>query len=161
MHKRSRLGPGGHVYFFFYEIPKYVHDPCASTWINISWKWANILTKLAGDGKCRLAVFHAIRYFLANEIYHFSGLSHQTVCIFTWAAFSIELAPYSAPYSKKAILQKILKLKFQNSKIIFLRMHLSLVATSFPLILVICLSRSLHLKLSREFLTLVLFNIWR
>ena len=37
-----------------------------------------MLTKLAGDGECRLALFHAIRNFLANEIYHFSRLSHQT-----------------------------------------------------------------------------------
>ena len=71
-----------------------------------------MFTELARDGKCRLALFHVIRAFLANKIYHFSKLSHETVCIFTWAAFSIELAPYSAPYSTKAILQKVLKLKF-------------------------------------------------
>ena len=55
-----------------------------------------MLTELAGDGECRLALFHTIRNFLANEIYHFSRLSHQTDCIFTWAALSIESAPYSA-----------------------------------------------------------------
>ena len=33
-----------------------------------------MLTKLGGDGKCRLAPLHAIRNFLANEIYHFSRL---------------------------------------------------------------------------------------
>ena len=31
----------------------------------------------------------------------------------------------------------------------------------FSLLLVICLSRHLHLKLSHEFLTFILFNIWR
>ena len=41
------------------------------TWIGILWKWANLLTKLAGDGECRLALFNAIRNFLINEIYHF------------------------------------------------------------------------------------------
>ena len=49
-----------------------------TTWIDILWKWASMLTKLAGDSKCRLALFHAIRNFLSNEIYHFSRLSHQT-----------------------------------------------------------------------------------
>ena len=53
-----------------------------------------MLTELAGDGECRLALLHVIRNFLANEIYHFSRVSHQTSCIFTWAALSIELAPY-------------------------------------------------------------------
>ena len=80
-------------------------------WIYISRKWANMLTKLAGDGKCTLALFHAIRNFFPNEIYHFSRLCHQADCIFTWAAFSIELAPYSAPYLTKAILPKFVKLK--------------------------------------------------
>ena len=41
------------------------------TWIGILWKWANLLTKLAGDCECRLALFNAIRNFLINEIYHF------------------------------------------------------------------------------------------
>ena len=71
--------------FFYFEVPKYMHvlkntlpsltDLC--TWINISWKWANMLIKLAWDGKCRLALFQVIRNFLANKIYHFSRLSHQ------------------------------------------------------------------------------------
>ena len=79
-----------------------------------------MLTELAGDGECGLALFHAIRNFLANEIYHFSRLSHQKF----WMQFS-------------------------------------LVATFFPLVLVICLSTYLHLKLSRQFLIFVSFNIWR
>ena len=66
------------------------------TWIGISWNWASMLTELAGNGECRLSLFHAMRNFLANEIYYFSRLSHQTGCIFTWAALSIESAPYSA-----------------------------------------------------------------
>ena len=37
-----------------------------------------MFTKLSVDGVCRLALFHAIKNFLANEIYHFSRLSHQT-----------------------------------------------------------------------------------
>ena len=46
--------------------------------IGILWKWASKPTKLAGDGKCRLTRFHRIRKVLANEIYQFSRLSHQT-----------------------------------------------------------------------------------
>ena len=60
---------------------------------------ANMLTELAGDGECRLALFHTIINFLANEIYHFSRLSHQTGCMFTWAALSIESALYSATHA--------------------------------------------------------------
>ena len=33
-----------------------------------------LLTKLGGDGKCRLALLHGIRNFLSNEIYYFSRL---------------------------------------------------------------------------------------
>ena len=43
------------------------------TWIGILWKWASMLTKLPGDGECRLALFHAIRNFLANEFIIFQG----------------------------------------------------------------------------------------
>ena len=49
-----------------------------STWIGILWKCTSMLTRLAGDGECSLALFHAIRNFLANKIYHFSRLSQQT-----------------------------------------------------------------------------------
>ena len=59
---------------------------------DILWKWASMLTKLAGDGECRLALFHAIRNFLVNDIYNFSRLSHQhlvfhfpqRVCFMNW-----------------------------------------------------------------------------
>ena len=74
-----------------------------------------MLTKLAGDGECRLALFHVIRNFLANEIYHFSRLSHQTGCIFTWTALSIESALYSVTllvqegYFAKKFEDKVLK----------------------------------------------------
>ena len=50
-----------------------------------------MLTKLGGDGECRLALFHAIKNFRANEIYHFLRLSRQTL-----AVCSIYSAPYSA-----------------------------------------------------------------
>ena len=62
---------------------------------------------------------------------------------------------------RKAILQKNLKIRFWNFKLIFLRMQFSLVPTFFSLVLVICLSWYLHLKLSHDLLTLVSFNIWR
>ena len=81
-----------HVYFFsvrFLNICKprtTFYLPGWPNWIGILWKWASMLTKPAGYGECRLAQFHAIR-FLANEIYHFSRLSHQTGFLFTWAAF--------------------------------------------------------------------------
>ena len=40
------------------------------TRIGILWNWASMLTKLGGEDECMLALFHAIRNFLANEIYH-------------------------------------------------------------------------------------------
>ena len=52
--------------------------------------------------------------------------------------------------------------RFWNFKLIFVRMQFSLVATLFfSLVLVICLSWYLHLKLSHDLLTLVSFNVWR
>ena len=51
----------------------------------------SMLTKLAWDGECRLALFHVIRHFLANKVYHLLRLSQQT-----WAAWFIYSAPYSA-----------------------------------------------------------------
>ena len=66
-----------------------------STWIGILRKWTSMLTKLAGDGECTLALFHVIRNFLANKIYHFSRMYHQAT-FFIWAACSIQSAPYSA-----------------------------------------------------------------
>ena len=62
---------------------------------------------------------------------------------------------------RKAILQKNLKVRFSNFRLIYFRMQFSLVATFFSLVLVIGLSWYLHLKLSHDILTLVSFNIWR
>ena len=60
-----------------------------STSIGILWKWASKPAELAGNGECRLTQFHPIRNILANEIYLFSRLSHQTDCLFTWASRSM------------------------------------------------------------------------
>ena len=68
-HETSKLGPDCHVYFFFCEIPKYLHAyknilPLLTsfpTWIGISWKWVNMLTMLTEDGECRLALFHVMK----------------------------------------------------------------------------------------------------
>ena len=62
---------------------------------------------------------------------------------------------------QNAILHKMLKLEFWNFNSIFLRMQFPMVAASFSLVLVICLSWYLHLKLSHECLTFICFNIWR
>ena len=70
-----------------------------STSTGILRKWASKPAELAGAGECRLTRFHPIRNFLANEIYLFSRLSHQTGCLFTWAAYSIKSAPYSSTFS--------------------------------------------------------------
>ena len=60
-----------------------------STSTGILRKWASKPAELAGAGECRLTRFHPIRNFLANEIYLFSRLSHQSGCLFTSAARSI------------------------------------------------------------------------
>ena len=83
--------------YFFSEISKYVQaksnilSPLTGwpTWIGILWKRANMLTALVCVGEYRLGWFFAIRHFPANKIYHFSRLSHQAGCLFTWAARSI------------------------------------------------------------------------
>ena len=93
------------------------------TLIGILWKWASKPTELAGDCECRLTRFHPIRNFLANDIYHFSRLSHQTGCLFNL------LSQFCL--FQNAILHKMLKLGFWNFKPIFLRMQFSLVATFF------------------------------
>ena len=59
------------------------------TSIGILWKWASKSAELAGDGECGLTRFHLIRNILANKTCLFSRLSHQTGCLFTWAACSI------------------------------------------------------------------------
>ena len=74
-----------YVYFCFGKFldvckPRTTTSPLTDwpTWIGILWKWASMFTKLAGDDECRLALFHAIRNFVANESYPFLKLSHQT-----------------------------------------------------------------------------------
>ena len=86
------------MFLFFWKIPKYVQaqnnilSPLIAwpTWIGILWKWASMPTKLAGDGECRLARFHVIRNVLANAIYQFSRLPHQTGCLLPG-----QLGPYN------------------------------------------------------------------
>ena len=102
--------------FFFLEILKYMQaknnilSPLTgwSTWITILRNCGSMLIELAGNDECWLPRFHTIRNFLANESYHFSRLSHETGCLFTWAAHSKKSASYSAnfacsrmPYCKK------------------------------------------------------------
>ena len=123
-----------HVYFFFWEIPKYVQ--ANNRLAHLDWyfmEWASMLTKLAGYDEYRLARFHPIRYFLANEIYHFQG------CPIKQAAFLPAFLPLhviSSLFShfclfQNANLRKITKLGFWNFKSIFLRIQFSLVATFF------------------------------
>ena len=75
-----------YIYFFSGKFLK-VRRPRTTTYplrqpgpagLAFLWKWASMFTKLPGDGVCRLALFHAVRNFLANETDHFSRLSHQT-----------------------------------------------------------------------------------
>ena len=49
---------------------------------DILWKWASMLTKLARDGECRLALFHAIRNFLVNHIIFQGYLTNTWFFIF-------------------------------------------------------------------------------
>ena len=74
-----------HVYWWFTVY--WFLNMCRSrtgwcTSIRILWKWASNPTELTGAGECRMTRFHPIRNFLANEMYHFSRLSHQTGCLF-------------------------------------------------------------------------------
>ena len=62
---------------------------------------------------------------------------------------------------ENVISHKMLKLVSWNFKPIFHRMQFSLVATFFSLVLIICLSWYLNLKLFHEILTFVSSNIWR
>ena len=80
---------GAMLIVFFCEIPKYLQ--AKNRLAHLDWGFMEVASKpneLAGDDDCRLTRFHPIRNFLANEIYHFSRLSHQTGCLFTWAAHS-------------------------------------------------------------------------
>ena len=126
--------PCYHVYFFFCEIHKYVQ--VKNRLVHLNWhfmEWASMLTKLAGYDEYRLARFHPIRNFLANEIYHFQG------CPIKQAAFLPAFLPLhviSSLFShfclfQNANLRKITKLGFWNFKSIFLRIQFSLVATFF------------------------------
>ena len=71
------------MFYILWENPKCVQiynnniSPLKAwpAWIGILWKWASMLIKLAGDGECRLALFHAIGNFLANKIVIFQGYS--------------------------------------------------------------------------------------
>ena len=101
MHKRYRLGPGCYVSFFSVRL---LNMCTPRITFYLLWRacqrelafHGSELACLGGDDECRLALFYAIRIFFSNEIFHFSRLSHQTGCIFRWAALSIESAPHSA-----------------------------------------------------------------
>ena len=88
------------MFIFFCKIPKYgqalnnILSPLRGwpTWIGILWKRPSRLTELHVDNECRLARFHAIRKFLANDTFHFSRLSPQTEYLFSWAVLSIQSA---------------------------------------------------------------------
>ena len=69
-------------YFLFYissYISRYHVLQLFETSFNITWKrfMGCILTELTEDGEYRLVRCHAIRNFLANEIYHFLRLFEQ------------------------------------------------------------------------------------
>ena len=105
---------------------------------------------LAGDGECRLNRFHLIRNFLANEIYYFSRLSHQTGCLLTEDS-TLHIISFLFSYFclfQNAILHKMFKLVFWNFRPIFLRMEFSLIIFLWFLVLVISLSWYLHLTIS-------------
>ena len=67
--------------------------------IGIFCKWASKPTELAGDGECGLARFYPNKNFVGNAIYHFSRLSHQTGCLFTWEERFILSALYSVTFA--------------------------------------------------------------
>ena len=136
-----------HVYFFLQEsqICTSLHSLKGwSTWIGILWKWTSMLIELSGgDGECRLAWFYPIKNFLAKDICHFSRLYYlysprhkisflfRNVCMF-----------------QNVILDKMLEIGFWKLKPIFPRMQFSLAARFLSLVLVICLSWCLNLKLA-------------
>ena len=86
-----------HVNFFFCEIRKYLQAKTRLAHLN--WDFTTR--------------FHPIRNFLANEIYYFSRLFHQTDCLFTGIALLI-IRPLSSHFFlfQNATLHKILKLGF-------------------------------------------------
>ena len=95
----------------------------------------------------RLAWFHAIRNFLANEIYHFSRLSHQTGYLFTFYSPLNIINSLLSQFClfQDTILHKMLKLGFWCFKSIFLRMQFSLFATFFSLVLNVFTSETNYL----------------
>ena len=82
---------------FFFIGPKYVQ--AKNRLAHLNWDF--------------MTWFHLIRNFLANEIYQFSRLSHQTNCLFTGIALSI-ISSLSSHFFlfQNATLHKILKLGF-------------------------------------------------
>ena len=100
---------------------------------------------MAGDDDCRLTCFHAIKKFLANKIYHFSRLH------FCLDSPLLIISSFSSVF-QNAILHNFSHFS-QNSVFIGCRV--------FSLVLAICFSWYLHLKLSHEFLAFISFNIWR
>ena len=133
-----------HVYFFFYEIPKYVQTK--NRLAHLHWhfmEWASMLTKLwlgmintdwPGSILSEISLerkfifFNDVRssrlpFYLGSPL-HVIGSFFSHFCLF-----------------QNAILCKMLKLGFTNFKTIFLRTQFSLVATFFfSLTLVFCLS---------------------
>ena len=169
MHKKSRLGPAMFTFFStrflnmcmsrkkFYLLwwaclPGLAFHgsglTCLPSWLrmmNVGWlcsmRWEIFL-------QMKLSFFktvpsNSLHFYLDSLLHRISFLSSYFCLI------------------RNGILQKILKLRFWKFNLIFLIMQFSLVATFFPLVLVICLSWYLHLKLSHEFLTLISFKIWR
>ena len=103
-----------------------------------------MLTKLAGFDEYRLARFHPIRNFLANEIYYFKDCPIKHLPFYLGSPLHVisSLFDHFCLF-QNAILRKILKLGFSNFKPIFLRIQFSLGATIFfssfgYLFLVIC-----------------------
>ena len=123
-----------HVYFFFYEIPKYVQTK--NRLAHLHWhfmEWASMLTKLwlgmintdwPGSILSEISLerkfifFNDVRssrlpFYLGSPL-HVIGSFFSHFCLF-----------------QNAILRKMLKLGFTNFKTIFLRIQFSLVATFF------------------------------
>ena len=75
--------PAG-VYFFSARYLN-IRKPRRTLYLLWRMEWhfmelASMLTELAGDVTSRLARFHVIQHVLANEIYYFLRLFHQTGC---------------------------------------------------------------------------------
>ena len=110
---------------------------CLPSWlrmVNVGW-----LCSMRSEISCKwnLSFFKAVPpkrqyYYLGSPLFRISFL-FSYFCLFG-----------------KTILQNVLKLRFSNFKLIFLRMQFSLVATFCPLVMVICLSWYLRPKLSHE-----------